>query len=108
MDIFIVIAIAAVLALIPTLIYALLVWWLDRYEKEPLPLLVVAFLWGAVPAIILALVLEIGAGIPLSRIILTEESLQFAEVSFVGPIVEETVKAIILVVLFFAYKREFD
>ncbi len=54
MDLFGVILLASALALVPTLVYALLVWWLDRYEKEPLPLLVVAFLWGAVPAVILA------------------------------------------------------
>ncbi|MDQ3931085.1 MAG: PrsW family intramembrane metalloprotease [Chloroflexota bacterium] len=108
MDFVIVIAIAALLAFIPTIIYALLVWWLDRYEKEPLGLLIVAFLWGAVPAVILAIALEIGAGIPLERLILDEVPRQFAEVSLVGPAVEEAVKAIILVVLFAAYKREFD
>lgn len=108
MDLFIVIAIAAVLAFVPTLFYALLVWWLDRYEKEPLPLLVVAFLWGAVPAVVLAIALEIGAGIPMEALILDEVRRQFAEVSLVGPAVEEAVKAIILVVLFYAYRREFD
>ncbi|MDQ5825895.1 MAG: PrsW family intramembrane metalloprotease [Chloroflexota bacterium] len=108
MDFFIVIAIAAVLALIPTLIYALVVWWLDRYEKEPLPLLIVAFLWGAVPAVILAIALEVGVGIPMQTLILDEAGREFAEVSLVAPAVEESVKAIILVVLFFAYRREFD
>jgi RsiW-degrading membrane proteinase PrsW (M82 family) len=108
MDFVIVIVIAAALAFVPTLIYALLVWWLDRYEKEPLPLLVVAFLWGAVPAVILAIVLEIGAGIPLQTLILAEAPREFAEISLVGPAVEEAVKAVILVVLFIAYKREFD
>ncbi|MEA2573907.1 MAG: protease PrsW [Chloroflexia bacterium] len=108
MDFLIVIAIASLLALVPTLFYALLVWWLDRYEKEPLPLLVVAFLWGAVPAVILAIALELGAGISLETMILDEVPRQFAEVSLVGPAVEESVKAIILVVLFYAYRREFD
>ncbi|HEX8220985.1 MAG TPA: PrsW family intramembrane metalloprotease [Chloroflexia bacterium] len=108
MDFLIVIVIAAVLAFVPTLVYALLVWWLDRYEKEPIPLLIVAFLWGAVPAVILAILLEIGAGIPLQTLILAEAPREFAEVSLVGPAVEEAVKAIILVVLFVAYRREFD
>ncbi len=108
MDFLIVISIATLLAFVPTLVYALLVWWLDRYEKEPLPLLIVAFLWGAVPAVILAIVLELGAGIPLQTLILAEAPREFAEISLVGPAVEEAVKAIILVVLFYAYRREFD
>lgn len=108
MNLFGVVLLAAGLALVPTLVYALLVWWLDRYEKEPLPLLVVAFLWGAVPAVILALVLEIGAGLPLKDLILADQSREVAESTLIGPLIEESVKAIILVVLFLAYKREFD
>ena len=45
-------------ALIPTIVYVLLVWWLDRYEKEPLWLLALAFLWGAVPAAIFSILVE--------------------------------------------------
>jgi protease PrsW len=107
-DIVLVVIIAAALALIPTLIYALLIWWLDRHEKEPLPLLLVAFMWGAVPAIILALVLEIGVGIPLEQMITVETTREITTASLVAPIVEEAVKAVILVVLFLAYRREFD
>ena len=108
MDFIVVIAIAILLAFVPTIIYALMVWWLDRYEKEPLSLLIVAFLWGAVPAVILALVLELGAGIPLETLIVSDVPRKLTEISLVGPAVEEAVKAIILVVLFYAYKREFD
>ena len=38
---------------IPTVIYAAVIWWFDRYEKEPLWLLGITFMWGAIPAIIL-------------------------------------------------------
>ena len=37
-------------ALIPTVFYVLFVWWLDRYDKEPVWLLALAFAWGAMPA----------------------------------------------------------
>ncbi|HOT92216.1 MAG TPA: hypothetical protein PLJ78_09370 [Anaerolineae bacterium] len=43
------------LSLGPMLLYAAVLWWFDRYEKEPLALLVAAFVWGAIPSIILAL-----------------------------------------------------
>lgn len=108
MDLATVIIIAVVLALVSTLVYAMMVWWLDRHEKEPLPLLIVAFLWGAVPAIILALVLEIAIGFPLDTILVTDQAREVTTASLVAPIVEECVKAIILVVLFLAYRREFD
>jgi RsiW-degrading membrane proteinase PrsW (M82 family) len=108
MDLMSVVVLAAVLALVPTMLYAILIWWLDRYEKEPLPLLGVAFLWGALPAIILALILELSVGVPLEQIIISEQTREFTEASLIAPIVEEAVKAVILVVLFLAYRREFD
>ncbi len=54
-------------AAIPTTIYTLLLWWLDRYEKEPLPLILAAFLWGALPAIALAVFFELVLSAPLER-----------------------------------------
>ncbi len=108
MDFTSVLTLAAVLAFVPTIIYALMIWWLDRYEKEPVPLLLVAFVWGALPAIILALVLELGLDVPLQQFIPGDAERDITTASLVAPIVEEAVKAIILVVLFIAYKREFD
>src|SRR5512141_2322907 len=89
---------AFVLATLPALVYALFIWWLDRHEKEPLWLLAVAFLWGAVPAIVLGLVLEIVASGPLEGLIGVEGPRKIAEMGLVAPIVEEAVKALILVV----------
>ena len=38
------------LGYIPAFVYAGFVYWLDRYEKEPLPLLGGVFMWGALVA----------------------------------------------------------
>jgi RsiW-degrading membrane proteinase PrsW (M82 family) len=103
-----VLAIAGVLAIVPTIFYALFIWWLDRHEKEPLPLLLVAFLWGAVPAIIIAIVLELVIGLPLENLIASDTGRELTSASVVAPIVEEAVKGFILVVLFLAFSREFD
>src|SRR5205809_6953025 len=46
-------------AIIPTIFYINLIWWLDRYEREPLWLLAAAFLWGAIPAVIGGGILEV-------------------------------------------------
>lgn len=99
---------ATVLALLPTLLYAALIWWLDRHEKEPLPLLIVAFLWGAVPAIVLAIFLTNVAGLPLEALIPSPGVRRATELAVVAPIIEEAVKAVILVLLFLVSRREFD
>ena len=90
---------AIVAAAIPTAIYSMLLWWLDRYEKEPLWLIGVAFLWGALPAIGLALLFEFLLAAPLSR-----EATRWA----LAPVVEELIKGIALIGLFRFARQEFD
>ena len=38
------------------ILYALLIWRIDRWEKEPLPLVIAAFAWGGIPSVVLALI----------------------------------------------------
>jgi RsiW-degrading membrane proteinase PrsW (M82 family) len=95
-------------ALIPTAIYIASVWWLDRYEKEPLWLLALAFLWGAIPAAIISLFLELVFDAPLAAF--GDESLlaDLASVSIGAPLIEESAKGIALIVLVLLFHREFD
>jgi len=91
---------------VPTIFYALLLWLADRHEKEPLMLLAVTFVWGAVPAIVLAIILEEIFGVPLYI-----WSLQGAELissSVVAPLVEESVKALAVAALYLLFRHEFD
>src|SRR5947209_19419842 len=92
------------LALDPALVYIRIIWWLDRYEKEPVGLAVLAFVWGATPAIVLALIFELVLGIPFAGAGSVGE---FTEGSVIAPLVEEATKGIILFVLFLAYRHEF-
>jgi RsiW-degrading membrane proteinase PrsW (M82 family) len=95
-------------ALIPTVFYVLFVWWLDRYEKEPRWLLATTFLWGAIPAAVLAVLFEIVFDLPLA--VLGEESLaaNLISASISAPLVEESVKGIALIGLVLLFRREFD
>jgi RsiW-degrading membrane proteinase PrsW (M82 family) len=95
-------------ALIPTIFYVLFVWWLDRFEKEPIWLLTLSFLWGAVPAAILAVIFEVIFDLPLT--FLGEESLaaNLISASISAPLVEESVKGIALIGLVFLFRHEFD
>jgi RsiW-degrading membrane proteinase PrsW (M82 family) len=103
-----IIAVAILGALIPTLIYVLFVWWLDRYEKEPLWLLVVAFLWGAIPAAILSVVLEQLVDIPIYALGGESLAANLLSLSVGAPLIEETAKGIALVGLVLLFPREFD
>lgn len=95
-------------ALIPTLFYVLFVWWLDRYEKEPVWLLTFAFLWGAIPAAILSALFELLFDLPLG--LLGEESLaaNLISVSVGAPLIEESFKGIALLGLLLLFRHEFD
>jgi RsiW-degrading membrane proteinase PrsW (M82 family) len=77
-------------AVLPTVVYAGGVTWLDRHEKEPAHLLRAAFLWGALPGAIVALVARFFVAGLLAPVI--TESLKFAAIAFI----------------FTLYRREFD
>ncbi len=97
------------LSFVPMLIYAAVLWWFDRYEKEPLGLLVVAFLWGAVPSIVLALIMQIVLDVPLMAIHGSNQlTYELVGASVVAPLTEEGVKAFALLLLLVLFHREID
>lgn len=93
----------------PMLLYAALLWWLDRYEKEPLGLLGFAFLWGAIPSIILSLILEIIFDVPIMALS-GQNALIYNLLggSLAAPIIEEGTKALAVLGLFIAFPSEID
>ncbi len=95
-----------VASLVPTLLYVWLVWRLDRYEKEPAHLLVAAFVWGAVPAVILSVILELAFETPLAA--LGSAYTQLISSSVITPPIEEAFKALALLGLARWARREFD
>jgi RsiW-degrading membrane proteinase PrsW (M82 family) len=95
-------------AIVPTAFYVGLVWWLDRYEKEPLWLLALAFLWGAGPAALVSVILELGLDIPITALVGESLVANLASVSISAPLVEESTKGIALIGLLLLFRREFD
>lgn len=105
---YLVLATLTVLASVaPAVLYSLLVWWLDRHEKEPWGLLAATFIWGAMPAIFLSIVAELVLGIPVSGF-LGEGGAQLVGISLVAPVVEEVVKGIAILLVFLVFRAEFD
>ncbi len=99
--------ISAVLIAIPTFIYAAIVRRVDRFEKEPTKYLIVAFLWGAVPAALLALIAQLVLAIP-TEAVFGEGQANALSTSVYAPITEEVFKAIAVGVIYFWRRREFD
>jgi len=100
--------IAIIAGIAPMVVYALIVWWLDRYEKEPWPLLLGTFLWGALPSIILALIAELIFDIPIKSLAGEGLTYTFLGSSVIAPLIEEFFKGLAVVAVFLLFYREFD
>ncbi len=94
-------------AVVPTVLYVLIFYWADRYEREPGTLLLVAFFWGAIPAVIVSLISELALGATFTSGELTLQA-ALVEGALIAPIVEELAKALALWWLFTWKHNEFD
>ncbi|MDR7543565.1 MAG: PrsW family intramembrane metalloprotease [Armatimonadota bacterium] len=96
-----------VAAILPVPIYAAVILWLDRHEKEPTSLLLAAFFWGAIVATFISLLLNTGAGVIL-RAMWGPRWATVLTPSIVAPVVEESSKGLALLLLFLAARGEFN
>ena len=88
-----------IFAVVPMSIYLWIVWLMDRYDREPLGLLLKNFAWGAIGAIFFGILFSVF----LSAIL---ESNAFENAVFVAPFAEEISKGVFL--LYTARDRRFD
>ena len=95
-------------AIIPVPLYVVLVLWIDRYEGEPLWMLSTAFFWGALVAAFFAFLLNTIFGLTVSVLADSANAGEALSAVISAPIVEETGKAFIVFIFFFAKKDEFD
>lgn len=94
-------------AVVPAVVFSLVIWWFDRYEKEPWGLLTATFVWGAIPAIFLALTAELLLDIPFSAVF-GQAAGEAIGGGVVAPFVEEVTKAFALLFVFLVFRGEFD
>jgi len=100
--------IGMICATLPVPIYVVLLLWIDRYESEPLWMLATAFLWGALVAVFIAFILNTINGAIVTA---ATNSVRIGEnfgAVISAPIVEESAKALIIALLFFFKRDEFD
>jgi RsiW-degrading membrane proteinase PrsW (M82 family) len=105
--------IAGFFSVVPMVFYLILIWLMDRYDREPFWLVSLNFFWGATGAIIFGIIGSIIMGLGVSEFIY-----QFANESDAGtlndlagavvvaPMVEETTKGIFLLLM--SFSRNFD
>jgi RsiW-degrading membrane proteinase PrsW (M82 family) len=90
---------------IPMIGFLILMVLLDRYDREPIWLVSVVFLWGALGAIVIAVVGSLFFMIPIS-LVASDGAADLAGTVLIAPLVEEPAKA--LGVLLVAFSRHFD
>ena len=93
---------------IPMFMFAVIVYWLDRYEKEPLRLLGGVFLWGAVIAAAGAFIINTIFGVGIYLVTDSEGTANMMTGSLIAPIVEEILKGFAVMLIFFIFRDEFD
>ncbi len=93
---------------VPVFLMAVFVYWLDRYEKEPLILLGATFFWGAVVAAGAAFVINTVFGIGIYALTGSGDLADQATASLVAPFVEEGLKGFAVLIIFLFFRNEFD
>ena len=86
---------------------AVLIYLLDLYEREPIPLLIAAFVWGAVAATTLAAIGNAGWGIVIARVAGPEFASRWTA-ALTAPFVEEILKGIGVVLIVLIARDEVD
>lgn len=99
---------AFLLSFIPLWFYSYIVYWLDRFEREPIKLLVGVFLWGALVATIAAAIAEVMFGAGVLAITGNKTLSEWANDAFFAPLVEESLKGIAVLLVALVFRSEFD
>ena len=96
------------LCFIPALIYVMMVYWLDRYEKEPKILIGGVFLWGAIVAAGAAYVLNTVFGLGIYAFTADEALTDLATGALIAPPIEEILTGGAVLLVFLVFSKEFD
>jgi protease PrsW len=101
-------AIALPLALLPVPLLVAVVLWMDRLEPEPRANLVFAFGWGAGIAALTALIVNTADLEYVTMPALGATTGQYVAATFGAPVIEETLKGLVLIGLLWRRRAEFD
>jgi len=94
--------------ILPMLLFAWFLYYLDRYEKEPLPLIIGVFSWGAILAAGVAFIINSISSLGIFLITQSEFTTQLTVSALVAPVVEESLKGLAVLLVFLIFRSEFD
>lgn len=99
-------------AVVPMFTYLIIIWFLDRYEREPFWFVLLNFFWGATGAIFLGIVGSIIFQIPLNELITAvaddnpSELIDISGAVITAPLIEESTKGVFLLLI--SLSKKFD
>lgn len=99
-------------AVVPMFTYLIIIWLLDRYEREPFWLILLNFFWGATGAVFLGVIGSIIFQIPLNELlkIISDDNasdlINLSGAIITAPLVEESTKGFFLLLM--SYSKRFD
>lgn len=100
------VTISLLAGLLPTLIYVAILYNADRYEKEPKSYLAAAFIWGAIPAILVAIAVQVFFELPVD--LLGPKAIEAVRAGLISPLVEEALKGLAVLYIATRFRLEFD
>ncbi|MBZ0199533.1 MAG: PrsW family intramembrane metalloprotease [Ignavibacteriaceae bacterium] len=95
---------SALAAIVPMTIYLILIWRFDRYDREPFKMVLNNYLWGAVGAVVLTLLVSGSFSAFISFFITDANNLQRFETIIIAPVVEEIIKGAFLLITAASFK----
>lgn len=99
-------ALSFALAVVPAYLYLAVLYYADRYEKEPLRLVMSAFFWGAWPAFAIGLAVVLIFRLPIE--LWGRDAVEAVRMGLLAPVIEELVKGTVLIFIIFRFRREID
>lgn len=95
------------LALLPVIVIVSFISWIDNWEREPLSLYIVAFVWGAGVSTIFSLISNQIFGVAAANM-LSENSASIASTVVGAPLIEEAFKGIGILIILLFFSKNFN
>jgi protease PrsW len=99
---------AAMLSFGSAFLCSVIVYWLDRFEKEPKVLVGAVFLWGAFVATMGALISQLVLGGAVKWATGSASAADLLGSTVFAPLTEEGLKGLAVLIVFLLFRREFD
>ncbi len=91
-------ALSLFFSIVPITFYLIILWWLDKYEREPFRIIFYHFLWGMTGAVILSVLISALINNIIIKNFIEVDFQELASTIIIAPIVEEAFKGFILII----------